>query len=68
MDRIIDEFKDITKGYIPSCDTNVGLLNKNGYRLWKVTMSGPSDTSYKETLFFINVKFPEENPLKFYSL
>ena len=31
-------------------------------------MLGPKDTPYKGGLFFMNIKFPEEYPLTFYSL
>ena len=64
MDRIIDEFKDIYKNSILNCGITIGLADINDYRLWKVSILGPKDTSYQGGLFWINIKFPEEYPLK----
>ena len=68
LDRIIEEFKDINRNPISNCGITVGLVNENDYRLWKCYLIGPKDTSYRGGVFFMNVKFPEEYPLAFYSL
>ena len=65
LDRVIEEFKDINRNPIPNCGITVSLQNENDYRLWKVSILGPKDTSYKGGLFFIGIKFPEEYPLRF---
>ena len=64
MDRIKDEFKDLNIMPLSNCGVVVSLVNNNDYRLWKATMLGPKDTPYKGGLFFLNIKFPEEYPLK----
>ena len=64
MNRIIDEFKDLNRNPLSNCGVVVSLENDNNYRLWKATMLGPKDTSYSGGLFFLNIKFPEEYPLK----
>ena len=64
MERIINEFKDLNRDPISNCGITLGLKNENDYRVWKVTVLGPKDTSYKGGLFFIYAEFPEEYPLK----
>ena len=64
LDRIIDEFKDLNRNPISNLGSIFRLVNENDYRLWIATMVGPKDTSYRFGLFYINVKFPEEYPLK----
>ena len=64
LDRVIEEFKDINRNPISNCGITVSLQNGNDYRLWKVSILGPKDSSYRGGLFFIGIKFPEEYPLK----
>jgi ubiquitin-conjugating enzyme E2 D/E len=64
MERIIEEFNNINRNPISNCGITVGLKNVNDYRIWKVTLLGPKDTSYKGGFFFFQVEFPEDYPLK----
>ena len=64
LDRIIEEFKDLNRNPISNLGSIFRLVNENDYRLWIATMVGPKDTSYRFGLFYINVKFPEEYPIK----
>ena len=64
MNRLIEEFREINRRPISNCGITIGLINKNDYRLWKVSILGPKDTPYYLGLFFMNIKFPEEYPLK----
>ena len=64
LDRVIEEFKDISKNPISNYPINVGLKNENDFREWKVTLSGPKDTSYGGGLFFLSIKFPDNYPEK----
>jgi ubiquitin-protein ligase len=64
LDRIIEEFKNLNRNPISNCGITVGLINENDYRLWRLPILGPKDTSYKMGLFFICAKFPEEYPIK----
>ena len=57
LDRVIEEFKDLQKIPISNCGITVGLANENDYRLWKISIFGPTDTSYKGGMFLIGVKF-----------
>ena len=63
MNKIIDEFKNFTKNPLSNCGVTVGLVD-NDYRLWAITLIGPKDSSYSGGLFKINIKFPEDYPLK----
>ena len=64
MERVREEFMDLNKNPVSNCGITVGLSNENDYSSWKLTISGPNDTSYKGGLFFIKVKFPNDYPLK----
>ena len=64
MERIINEYKELHDNPITNCGITVGLLNENDYRVWRVTMLGPKDTPYQGGFFWINIKFPEEYPIK----
>ena len=63
LDRIIDEFNDLTNNPIGNCGITIGLINGD-YRLWNATILGPKNTNYSGGLFKMNIKFPEEYPLK----
>ena len=39
-------------------------MNENDYTEWKVSLLGPKDTSYKNGLFFLSIKFPNDYPNK----
>ena len=47
MDRIINEFHDLNRNPLSNCGITVGIENENDYSLWKLTILGPKDTSYK---------------------
>ena len=64
LERIIEEFKDINRNPISNCGVTVGLVNENDYTEWKVSLLGPKDTSYKNGLFFLSIKFPNDYPNK----
>ena len=64
LDRIINEFKELISNPIKNCGITVGLVNLNDYRLWRLHIIGPKDTSYKLGVFFFCAKFPEEYPIK----
>ena len=62
--RIVEEYKDLHNNPLPECGTCVGLINDDSYDDWKITLTGPKDTSYKGGLFFLNIHFPPEYPNK----
>ena len=62
LDRIKEEFRDLKNHPIGNCGITVGLPDENDYRKWRVSLSGPKDTSYNGGLFFLSVTFPEDYP------
>ena len=62
--RIYDEYKELNKDPIGNCGITVGLLNEGIYTDWKITLTAPKDTPYKDGLFFLNANFPDDYPNK----
>ena len=63
LERITEEFKDLTANPISNCGVTVGLVN-NDYTKWQATLIGPKDTSYVGGLFKLNINFPSDYPNK----
>ena len=62
MYRIINEFKDLARNPLSNCGLTVGLENEDDYRLWKCSLFGPKDISYRGGLFYFYAQFPESYP------
>ena len=62
--RNVEEYKDLNANLITNCGITVGLINENSYDDWKITLTGPADTPYKNGLFSLNIHFPPEYPNK----
>ena len=62
LDRIYREFFELNSHPIINCGITVGRVNEDNYRDWKVTMIAPSDSIYKNGLFFLKVHFPDNYP------
>ena len=60
--RIAQEFKDINRNPMANIGFSVGLPNENNVFEWRCTIMGPSDTSYKNGLFYLRVLFPDNYP------
>ena len=56
------EFIEISRNPLTDLGITVGLLNENDFYEWKLSILGPKDTSYKEGLFYLNIKFPLDYP------
>ena len=52
----------MNKNPITNCGVTVGLVNKDCYDDWRITLVAPKDTSYKGGLFYLNIHFPEDYP------
>ena len=63
LERITEEFKELTSNPISNCGVTVGLVN-NDYTKWQATLIGPKDTSYAGGLFKLNINFPSDYPDK----
>ena len=64
LNRIKQEFQEITRVPIPNCGVTVGLMDNNNYFKWKATLIGPKDTGYANGLFLLSIDFPENYPKK----
>ena len=60
--RIAQEFKDINQNPMANIGFSVGLPNENNVFEWRCTIMGPSDSSYKNGLFYLRVLFPDDYP------
>ena len=62
IDRIIAEFNDLCNNPMTGMGLTLSLVNESDYRKWRITLIGPNDTSYKNGIFFLNIKFPDNYP------
>jgi len=62
--RAHEEYKEFNKDPIDNCGITVGLINKDIFTDWKITLIGPKDTPYKGGLFILNAHFPDDYPNK----
>jgi ubiquitin-conjugating enzyme E2 D/E len=64
LERIKDEFAELSNNPNANCGFTVGLVDDNSYFDWKISLFGPKDTSYKNGLFFLRIHFPPDYPSK----
>ena len=62
IQRITQEFKDINQNPMANIGFSVGLPNEKNVFEWRCTIMGPSDTNYKNGLFYLKVLFPNNYP------
>ena len=62
--RNVEEYKNLHYNPLPNCGICVGLIKEDSYDNWRISLTGPKDTSYKGGLFFLNIHFPPEYPNK----
>ena len=62
--RAHEEYQEINRNPIDNCGITVGLINKDIFTDWKITLIGPKDTPYKGGLFILNAHFPDDYPNK----
>ena len=60
--KIAEEFKDINRNPMANIGFSVGLPNESNVFEWRCTLMGPSDSPYKNGLFYIKVLFPDNYP------
>ena len=60
--RIIKEYERLSENIISNCGVTVGLIDENSIFEWTATLLGPKDTSYKNGIFILNIKFPKDYP------
>ena len=62
INKLKEEFMDINNNPILNIGATVGLPDENNLFEWRVTLFGPRDTPYKDGIFFLTLKFPENYP------
>ena len=63
MKRLREEYIDINNNPNPNIGLTVGLPDENNIFIWRVTLIGPKDTSYKGGIFILYVYFPDNYPI-----
>ena len=48
---------------IYNCGITIGLINESNYD-WKITLTGPKDSPYRNGIFILNAHFPDDYPNK----
>ena len=62
INKLKEEYMDIINNPILNIVATVGLPDENNLFEWRLSIIGPSDTPYKDGLFFLTLKFPENYP------
>ena len=62
INKLKEEYMDINNNPILNIVATVGLPDENNLFEWRLSIIGPSDTPYKDGLFFLTLKFPENYP------
>ena len=62
--RNVEEYKYLSRNPNLNLGMIVSLVNDNSFDDWKLTFTGPHDTSYKGGLFFLRIHFPQDYPSK----
>ena len=62
INKLKEEYMDINNNPILNIVATVGLPDENNLFEWRVTLFGPRDTPYKDGIFFLTLKFPENYP------
>ena len=63
VQRLQEEFKELSKHPLATFGITVGLINENLFQ-WKCTILGPKDTCYKGGLFHLKITFPYDYPYR----
>ena len=62
MKRIKEEYISINQYPNTSLGIEIGLVDEYNIFRWKITLSGPIDSSYKRGIFVLYINFPDEYP------
>ena len=62
INKLKEEFRDINNNPILNIGVTVGLPDENNLFEWRLSIIGPRDTPYKDGIFFLTLKFPENYP------
>ena len=62
MKKIKAEFEQINRSPNPNIGVTVGLPDQDNIFVWRATLTGPKDSSYKGGVFILNILFPNDYP------
>ena len=62
MKKIKSEFEQINRSPNPNIGVTVGLPDPDNIFVWRATLTGPKDSSYKGGVFILNIIFPNDYP------
>ena len=62
INKLKEEYMDINNNPILNIGATVGLPDENNFFEWRLSIIGPRDTPYKDGIFFLILKFPENYP------
>ena len=62
INKLKEEYMDINNNPILNIVATVGLPDENNLFEWRLSIIGPRDTPYKDGIFFLTLKFPENYP------
>lgn len=60
--QIQKELKELQTDPLATLGVTAGLIKKDDFFHWNITMLGPQDTPYAGGLFFLTVDFPDDYP------
>ena len=63
MKKIKEEFEHMNRSPNPNIGVTVGLPDPNNIFVWRATLTGPKDSSYKGGVFILNIIFPNDYPM-----
>ena len=64
LQKIKNDYKELSYKSVPSLGVSVGLPDKDNIYMWRVTIVGACDSSYKNALFFMEFTFQNDYPEK----
>ena len=62
MKKIKEEFEQMNRTPNPNIGVTVGLPDPDNIFVWRATLTGPKDSSYKGGAFILNIIFPNDYP------
>ena len=62
MKKIKEEFAQINRSPNPNIGVTVGLPDPDNILVWRATLTGPKDSSYRGGVFILNIVFPDDYP------